>query len=141
MRCSAYNRLWLEILPWSAAAAYYWLVREVGTFARQLKALMLQNRAVKLSAQAKSCRGPTLSEPTRFDQATMFKHFLPQWKAHCSDDEMKGVMVKWAKGYLDKEMTRRAKEQDPELKATDFDFIPRVTGVTLHKLGEPGHTH
>lgn len=119
--------LWAKILQWTPGKNYYWLLRAIGIFLKNIKDATLSGKKISLKSQANKLRS-NFKDATAHDQACVFGHFLQEWKAHVTAPQMDELIARFSKGYLNKELEEKIKVLDPELKATDFRFIQQLSG-------------
>ena len=113
--------LWQSIMTWSPEKNYYWMLRCIGTFVKNIKEQQVSGKKISLRASANKYR-VNFKDASLRDQACVFAHFLPEWKAHLSNQQLQDILARFSKGYLQKELEEKVKTQDAELKATDFRF-------------------
>ena len=126
--------LWSQILKWTPGKNYYWLLRCIGIFLKNVKESQLAGKKVNLKNQASKYRA-NFKDPLARDQACVFGHFLPEWKSHVTNNQLDDLVTRFSKGYLNKELEEKLKLMDADLKATDFRFIQQVTGQWLSVSG------
>ena len=119
--------LWQSIMKWSPEKNFYWLLRCIGTFVKNIKEQQVSGKKISLRASANKYR-VNFKDASLHDQACVFAHFLPEWKAHLSHQQLQDILARFSKGYLQKELEEKVKTQDAELKATDFRFAQQASG-------------
>ena len=94
----------------------------------------MAGKNVSLKSMANRFRS-NFKDPLAHDQASLFGHFLPEWKSHVTNTQLDDLIARFSKGYLNKELEEKLKLMEPELKATDFRFIQQVSGQWSSVLG------
>ena len=127
VRADRSKPLWQSIMKWSPKKNYYWLLRCIGTFVKNIKEQQVSGKKISLRASANKYR-VNFKDASLHDQACVFAYFLPEWKAHLSNQQLQDILARFSKGYLQKELEEKVKTQDAELKATDFRFAQQASG-------------
>ena len=100
--------LWQSIMKWSPEKNYYWLLRCIGTFVKNIKEQQVSGKKISLRASANKYR-VNFKDASLHDQACVFAHFLPEWKAHLSNQQLQDILARFSKGYLQKELEEKVK--------------------------------
>ena len=137
-RCEKTNVLFNKVFTWSKVANVLWLMREIGVFLRGIKDAQRANKRVNLVSNAKAFR--RAHSDTSHDEICIFVYFMPQFKQHTTAQQMADLMTRLSKGYLDKELSEKAKMQDPALTVHDFRFLSMITGKQFKVPGPESAT-
>ena len=119
--------LWVSILQWSPAKNYYWLLRCIGTFGKNIKEAQLAGKKVSLKSMANKFRC-NFKDPLIHDTACLFSYFMPEWQSHLTEQQLQELLARYSEGYLNKELNEKVKVMDPNLKALEFRFMQQLTG-------------
>lgn len=125
-RCPKENILWMDILKWSQEKCHYWLMREVGTFAKNIKEAVRANKKINLRGNSREFRGDLST--TSYDEVCIFVHFLDEFKHHTTPVQFEQLVARFSRGMLNRELSDKAKAMNPAMKGTDFRFIQYITG-------------
>ena len=101
---------------------------------KNIKEQQVSGKKISLRASANKDR-VNFKDASLHDQACVFAHFLPEWKAHLTNQQLQDILARFSKGYLQKELEEKVKTQDAELKATDFRFVQQASGSWSSVLG------
>lgn len=124
-RCSKDNTLFQEVFRWTPQKNHYWLMREVGTFLKNIKEAVRAGKKVNLRGSANQYRAePSL---TAHDEACIFVHFLKDMVHHTTASQYQEIVSRYSKGHYNKELAEKAKLMDPTLKVLDFRFLQLMT--------------
>ena len=129
-RCPRDNKLFEKIYTWTPEQNYYWLLREIGVFTKNIKEHMRAGKKVNLRGSARVFRAD--STPTSHDEVCVFVWFLSEFQCHTTPAQYQDLLGRFQRGHLTKELQEKVKLCDPKLTVKDFRFLTILTGCEVN---------
>ncbi len=126
--------MWQKILTWTPESNAIWLVREIGTFLRNIKDAQRAGKKINLRTNAKVFRTRS-DNPHSHDEACLFTYFIPDFKRHTTEAQFDDMFLRMTKGCFDKEPNEKARVMDNHLSVLEFRFLSMITGQNMKVSG------